>query len=63
VLWARGEIALPAKPLADRITLTGARASTAYGDHMAIELASNLALSGRVIVASGAYGIGAATHQ
>ena len=62
-LWTRGETALLAKPLADRITLTGARASTAYGDHMAIELASDLALSGRVVVAGGAYGIEAVAHQ
>ncbi|MDQ0612392.1 putative Rossmann fold nucleotide-binding protein DprA/Smf involved in DNA uptake [Microbacterium sp. W4I4] len=33
-LWTRGETALLAKPPADRITLTGARASTAYwGPH------------------------------
>jgi len=62
-LWTRGETALLAKRLADRITLTGARASTAYGDHMAIELASDLALSGRVVVAGGAYGIEAVAHQ
>ena len=62
-LWTRGETALLARPLADRITLTGARASTAYGDHMAIELASDLARSGRVVVAGGAYGIEAVAHQ
>jgi DNA processing protein len=62
-LWTRGETALLAKPLSDRFTLTGARASTAYGDHMAIELASDLALSGRVVVAGGAYGIEAAAHR
>jgi DNA processing protein len=62
-LWTRGETALLAKSLADRFTLTGARASTAYGDHMAIELASDLALSGRVVVAGGAYGIEAIAHQ
>ncbi|QHO70373.1 hypothetical protein BHD05_12640 [Marisediminicola antarctica] len=63
VLWTRGETALLAKPLADRITLTGARASTAYGDHMAIELASDLALSGRAIVAGGAFGIETVAHK
>lgn len=63
VLWTRGETALLVKPLTVRITLTGARASTAYGEHMAIELASDLALSGRVVVAGGAYGIEAVTHK
>jgi DNA processing protein len=62
-LWTRGETALLARPLADRITLTGARASTAYGDHMAIELASDLALGGRIVVAGGANGIEAVAHR
>ncbi len=63
VLWTRGETALLAKPLTDRITLTGARASTAYGNHVAIELASDLALSSHVVVAGGAYGIEAVAHK
>src|SRR3546814_19443846 len=62
-LWTRGETALLSKSLADRVTLTGARASTAYGDHMAIELARDLALSGRSVVAGGDYGIEAAAHK
>lgn len=62
-LWTRGETALLAKPPTDRITLTGARASTAYGEHIAAELSRDLALSGRVIVAGGAYGIEATAHR
>ena len=39
VLWARGSAELLSAALSDRVTLTGARAATAYGEHVAGELA------------------------
>ena len=62
-LWTRGDTKLLARPAADRVTLTGARASTGYGDHVTLELAGDLASSGRVIVAGGAYGIEGSAHK
>ena len=38
-LWARGSTELLGAALSDRVTLTGARAATAYGEHVAGELA------------------------
>lgn len=42
--------------------MTGSRAATAYGDHVATELAADLADRERIIVAGGAYGIDRAAH-
>ncbi|MBR7503610.1 DNA-processing protein DprA, partial [Mycobacterium tuberculosis] len=50
-------------PLNDRVTITGARAATSYGEHVTGELASNLTHAERIIVAGGAYGIDAAAHR
>ena len=33
-LWAKGDTGLLARPIWDRLTVTGARASTGYGDHV-----------------------------
>ncbi|MFC7942848.1 DNA-processing protein DprA [Microbacterium oxydans] len=56
-LWTRGRTELLTAPLAQRITVTGARAATGYGVHVAKELSGDLAESDRVLVAGGAYGI------
>ena len=45
------------------VTITGARASTSYGDHVAGQLASDLANAERLVVAGGAYGIEGAAHR
>ena len=63
VLWARGASSLLTRPVQDFITITGARASTSYGDHVARELAASMAADERVVVAGGAYGIDSAAHQ
>jgi DNA processing protein len=63
VLWTRGATSFLAGPAQDRVTITGARAATSYGEHVAGELSSELANTDRIIVAGGAYGIDAAAHR
>lgn len=61
-LWVRGEPDLAA--LAERsVALVGARASSAYGDHVAADLAAGVADRGFSVVSGGAYGIDAAAHR
>lgn len=62
VLWVKGATSLLAGPLRDRVTITGARASTSYGAHVAQMLAGDLASEEKVLVSGGAYGIDAAVH-
>lgn len=63
VLWVRGASSFLSRPLRDFVTITGARASTSYGDHVARELATSVAADDRVVVAGGAYGIEGVAHQ
>lgn len=63
MLWVRGATSFFARPMEDFVTITGARASTAYGQHVAGELAADLAGAERVVVAGGAYGIEGAAHR
>src|SRR5690606_29299854 len=63
VLWTRGASSFLSRPLQDFVTITGSRASTSYGDHVARELAASTAADERVVVAGGAYGIEGAAHQ
>jgi len=61
-LWVRGEPDLAA--LTERsVALVGARASSAYGDHVAADLAAGVADRGFAVVSGGAYGIDAAAHR
>lgn len=62
-LWTRGTTSFLARPLSDLVTITGARASTSYGEHVARQLASDLANAERLVVAGGAYGIEGAAHR
>ncbi|KFI98950.1 MULTISPECIES: DNA-processing protein DprA [Actinomycetes] len=63
VLWAKGAASLLSGSLSDRVTITGSRAATHYGEHVAGELATCLANAERVIIGGGAYGIEAAAHR
>lgn len=45
------------------VAVVGARSSTAYGAHMAADLASGVAAAGRAVLSGGAYGIDAAAHR
>ncbi len=63
VLWVRGASSFLSRPLRDFVTITGARASTSYGDHVPRELAASVAADDRVVVAGGAYGIEGVAHQ
>jgi DNA processing protein len=61
-LWVRGSGRLD--ELADRsVAVVGARASTAYGEHVAGEFGYQLAECGWTVVSGGAYGIDAAAHR
>lgn len=63
LLWTRGASSFLARPLADVVALTGARAATSYGEHVAGTLASDLAAAERIVIAGGAYGIEGAAHR
>jgi DNA processing protein len=45
------------------VAVVGARAATEYGQHVASELATDLALRGWAVISGGAYGIDAAGHR
>lgn len=62
-LWVKGDPATLTGSLAQNVTLTGARASTSYGEHVVTELAQDAASRGRVVVSGGAYGIDIAAHR
>lgn len=61
-LWVRGDparLGVPQRALA----VVGARAATAYGEHVAMEIAADLAGRGVTIVSGAAYGIDGAAHR
>ena len=61
-LWVAGD----ARTLAAAgtgVTITGSRAATGYGEHVAAEFAGTLTDNGMVVVAGGSYGIDAVTHR
>lgn len=62
LLWIRGAASFLTRALSDRVTITGSRASTAYGEHVAGELAAGMADEERIVVSGGAYGIEGAAH-
>lgn len=61
-LWIRGALS-PAAFAGSAVAVVGARAPTAYGEHVAGELAAGCASRGRVVVSGGAYGIDVAAHR
>lgn len=60
-LWALGDVALLG-PRAG-VALVGARAATAYGEHVATELAAECAGDGIAVFSGAAYGIDGAAHR
>jgi DNA processing protein len=61
-LWVRGAARLDLT--VDRaVALVGSRASTAYGEHVAADLAHGLTARGWTTVSGGAFGIDAAAHR
>ena len=61
-LFVRGEPRL-ADALRQSVSVVGSRASTSYGNHVAVELAYGLANRDWTVVSGGAYGIDAAAHR
>lgn len=57
-LWARGRL-----PVGPSVAVVGARASTAYGEHVALDLGAGLAEQGWCVVSGAAYGVDAAAHR
>jgi DNA processing protein len=61
-LWVRGPLPL-AETLDRSVAVVGARAATAYGEHVATGLAFGLAERGWTVVSGGAYGIDSSAHR
>ncbi|MFC4139236.1 MULTISPECIES: DNA-processing protein DprA [unclassified Microbacterium] len=61
MLWVRG--ATEALVAEEAVSIVGARASTAYGENIAAELAGDLAATGVSVVSGGAYGIDGTAHR
>ncbi|XPP25600.1 MAG: DNA-processing protein DprA [Leucobacter sp.] len=62
-LWARGDTGLLTSPMWDRLTVTGARAATGYGEHVTTALVESAVADSRTVLSGGAYGIDAAAHR
>ncbi|TAM93191.1 MAG: DNA-protecting protein DprA [Jatrophihabitans sp.] len=61
-LWVRGGADLTSMAV-HTVGVVGARAATAYGEHVTAELAYAAASAGLTVVSGGAYGIDAAAHR
>lgn len=62
VLWCRGDIAALPQP-SSSVAIVGARASTGYGEHVAMDFAAGLTSRGYTVVSGGAYGIDGMAHR
>lgn len=62
VLWARGDPRV-LESAQHGVAIVGARAATSYGEHVAGEMAAELAACGISIVSGAAFGIDAAAHR
>lgn len=62
VLWVRGGADVRFSCLRS-VSIVGSRAATAYGTHVATDLAADLAGRGWAIISGGAYGIDACAHR
>lgn len=61
-LWVRGTGDLPSLGVRS-VGIVGARAATAYGEHVTADFGYGLAQAGVVVVSGGAYGIDATAHR
>lgn len=61
-LWVRGAADLRAL-LTGAVAVVGARACSAYGEHVTAGLAAAVADAGRTVVSGGAYGVDAVAHR
>jgi len=61
-LWARGTADLRTACL-DSVSMVGSRAATAYGNHVALEMAAILAEHDLGVISGGAFGIDASAHR
>lgn len=52
-LWVKGDADLLTAPITSRITLTGSRAATSYGEQVAVDLAGGAARDRRQVVSGG----------
>lgn len=62
VLWLRGAADLRFACLRS-VSLVGSRAATAYGTHVSLELAADLAGDGWAVISGGAFGIDTCAHR
>jgi len=62
VLWLRGIADLRFACL-NSVSIVGSRAASAYGNHVALEMAATLAERGTAIVSGGAFGIDSSAHR
>ncbi len=62
VLWCRGDIMALPQP-SSSVAIVGARASTGYGEHVAMDFAAGLTSRGFTVVSGGAYGIDGMAHR
>ncbi|GGS61288.1 DNA-processing protein DprA [Actinokineospora fastidiosa] len=61
-LWVRGSPSL-GDSLDRSVAIVGARAATAYGEHVASDFGQGIALAGMTVVSGAAFGIDAAAHR
>jgi DNA processing protein len=61
-LWVRGNADLRFSCLRS-VSIVGSRAATAYGSHVAAEVASSVAARGWTVISGAAYGVDAAAHR
>lgn len=61
-LWVRGDVSA-LRPPGPAVSLVGARAASAYGEHVAMEFASELSGRGVTVISGAAYGIDGAAHR
>jgi DNA processing protein len=62
LLWVRGATDVRFACL-NSVSVVGARAATAYGNHVALEMAAALTEHGMTVISGGAFGIDASAHR